>query len=185
MIVAVKKDDRVVVGISICDDSRDMTPKDLALADNLPLWKVKGEKDCYVCVEYLQYSTDVLRFNDHIFRGISDGESIIKKVIPAMKELLSEYGCTIGGRDWYNQLLIIKGNKIFKISNFFCVSEEEDYAALGYDDYFAGALDAMRDTELTQRVLTAIRHTARMTNRQIFPVTVFDTNTKRRKVYYK
>ena len=46
MIVAIKKEDRVVVGMSICDGSVDMSSKDLALADNLPFWKVQGEKDC-------------------------------------------------------------------------------------------------------------------------------------------
>ena len=67
MIIAIKRDGKVVVGISICDCSIDMTESDLALADNLPFWKVKGEKDCYVCTEDLTYSTDLLRYNDYVF----------------------------------------------------------------------------------------------------------------------
>ena len=42
MIIAVKKEDEIAVGISICDGSVNMTEKDLSLADNLPFWKVKG-----------------------------------------------------------------------------------------------------------------------------------------------
>ncbi len=49
----------IIVGISICDGSVEMTAKDLALADNPPFWKAKGEKDCYVCTEALTYSTDL------------------------------------------------------------------------------------------------------------------------------
>ena len=85
MIVAIKKEDRVVVGMSICDGSVDMSSKDLALADNLPFWKVKGEKDCYVFTEDLTYSSDLLRYNDYVFKGITDGRSIVEKVLPKMK----------------------------------------------------------------------------------------------------
>ena len=74
MFVAVKREDRVVVGITICDTYGDMTEKDLSLPDNIPFWKVKGEKNCYVCTDDINYSSDLLRYNDYVFKGVTDGK---------------------------------------------------------------------------------------------------------------
>ena len=51
MIVARKKDDRIMVGLSITDSWTEMTERDLVLEENIPFWKVRGEKDCYVFAE--------------------------------------------------------------------------------------------------------------------------------------
>lgn len=45
MVVAIKKDDKISVGITVCDSLVDMTEKDLSLMENIPFWKVKGTKD--------------------------------------------------------------------------------------------------------------------------------------------
>ena len=185
MIIAIKRDGKVVVGISICDCSIDMTESDLALADNLPFWKVKGEKDCYVCTEDLTYSTDLLRYNDYVFRGISDGKSIIENVLPKMKDLLSRHNQLIKNKEWANQLLIIKSGKIFRITNYFCVTEVDDYTALASESMILGVLDNMVNTDPKENILTALRHTGRMRNRNFFPITIFDYKTKKKKVYYK
>ena len=118
MIVAVKKEDRVVVGISISDSFVEMAEKDLVLTENLPFWKVDKEKDCYVCTEDLCYSTDLLRYNSHIFKGITDGKSVIENVVPKMKILFEKNVCLTSDNDWHNQMLIIKGNKIFQCRRF-------------------------------------------------------------------
>ena len=185
MIIAVKKEDEIAVGISICDSSSDMTEKDLSLADNLPFWKVKCEKDCYVCTDDLSYATDLLRYNDYVFRGISDGKSIIENVLPKMKDLLSKNKQLIKNKEWQNQLLIIKSGKIFRITNYFCVTEVDDYTALAGEDIILGVLDNVANIEPKDGILTAIRHLNRMKNRQLFPITIFDYKTKKKKVYYQ
>ena len=185
MIVAVKNEDRVIVGVSICEGSADMTPKDLALEDNFPFWKVKGEKECYVGAEEMSYSVDLLRYHPEVFKGVTDGESVVESVLPKMKKLLGKNERLIDGKEWYNGMLIIKGDRIFHISNYLCVSEAEEYIAEGFDSYMEGALEATRDMEPADRVLEAFRHTARMRNRMLFPVMLFDSKSKRKKVYYE
>ena len=185
MIIAIKKEDKVVVGMSICDGSIDISSKDLALADNMPFWKVQGEKDCYVFTEDLTYSADLLKYNDYVFKGITDGRSIVEKVLPKMKELLGKNNLLVNDKEWYNQMLIIKGKKVFRITNFLCVSEVDDYAAMGYENYLQGSLDATSDLEPTESILTSVRNTVRLTNRLLFPITVFDSKSKRKKVYYE
>ena len=185
MIIAIKKEDNISVGISICDCSADMTEKDLALADNLPFWKVKGEKDCYVCTDVLNYATDILRYNDYVFRGISDGKSVIENVLPKMKDLLSRHNQLIKNKEWQNQLLIIKSGKIFRINNYFCVTEVNDYTALASESMVLGVLDNLSNKDSKESVLTALRHVGRMRNTTFFPATIFDYKTKKKKIYYQ
>jgi hypothetical protein len=184
MIIATKKGNDVTVRLSICDSSANMTEKDLALTDNIPLWRVKGEKDCYVCCEDNTYSSDILRFNDYVFKGVTDGKSIIENVIPKMKDLLGRHDRLLNGKEWLNQMLIIKGDKVYKIGNYFTVFEIDDYAVLGYESFVIGALDETRDKDATESILESLRNMNRMKNRQFFPITIFDTSSKKKKVYF-
>ena len=185
MVVAIKKEDRVVVGLCVTDCLIDMTAKDLSLEENIPFWKVKGEKDCYVCLEDTTLSSDLLRYNDNVFKGVTDGKSIIEKVIPKMKELFYKHSCLIDGKEWNNQMLIIKGNRVFRVSNYFCVSEETDHVALGYERYFQGALDGIECEDPTETILTAVNSVSRLNNKLFFPLTIIDIKSKKRQVFYK
>ena len=94
MVIARKDGDRIVVGLTVADTLIDMTERDLSLIENIPFWKVKGEKKCYVFAEDLTFATDLLRFNDYVFKNITDGNSVITNVVPKIKELMraeSEY----------------------------------------------------------------------------------------------
>ena len=91
MVIARKDGDRIVVGSTVADTLIDMTERDLSLLENIPFWKVKGEKNCYVFAEDLTFATDLLRFNDYVFKNITDGNSVITNVVPKIKELLSKY----------------------------------------------------------------------------------------------
>lgn len=184
MVVAVKKNDRIGVGITVCDSLVDMTNKDLSLEENIPFWKVKGNKDCYVFAEDLTLATDLLRVNDYIFKDVTDGSSVIETVVPKMKELLSKYSRIIGKDEWDSQLLIIKNNKMFTIGHYFTVSEVDEFVGFGYEKYLLGGLEESRDKSCEESILFTVRSLNRMRNRNLFPLVLFDSKTKKRKVFY-
>ena len=188
MVIAVKEHDRVIVGTTICDSFFDISEKDLALADNMPWWKVKGNDDCYVFAEDLNYSTDLLRFSD-IFKGVTNSSSIITEVVHKMKELLGKHSRIINGDEWDSQLLIVKGNKMYVIGRYFTVSEQDTYACLGFENYMYGCLEEINskgyEVSLTDKVVNALRYFNAIRNRNYFPLTTFNTATKKRKVFFK
>ena len=185
MVVATKRDDKIVVGLSITDSVVDMSEKDLSLQENLPYWKVKGEKDCYVFCEDLCFASDLFRYNDYVFRGITDGNSIIRNVVPKMKELLDGYLQITSEGNWNTQLLIVKGDKIFTISRYFSVTEVDDFAGLNFEKIAIGCLEESKDMTQEESLLFASRTINRMKNRNIFPLIIFDSKTKKHKIYYK
>ena len=185
MVVAVKRDEKIVVGITMCDSFVDMSEKDLTIMENIPFWKVKGPKDCYVFAEDLTYAVDLLRYNDSIFQNITDGNSIISNVVPKIKEILGKYSRIIGGKEWGTQLLIIKGNKMFTIGNYFTVSEADEFVGLGFESYLRGSVDETSELSPSESILFAVRGFNRMRSRNFFPMMLYDHQTKKRKIYYK
>lgn len=189
MIVALKTDDRVLVGITICNNSVGTSDKDLTLDENLPMWKVRGEKNCYVFTDRIDYPTDILRYNDRVFKGITDGKSIIRNVVPHIRDLLDKTDNLLKGQEdeqkWNNQMVIVKDGEIFFIDDYLVVFQKSEYVATAYENYVIGTLEDTRDLDPTQRILTAFRTVGRMRNITLFPVTIFDTKTKRKTVYYQ
>ena len=184
MILATKKDNTIFVGISICDCCINMSNKDLSLKDNLPFWKVKGEKDCYVGTQKLTFATDLIKYSDNLFKNILDTNSIIENVIPKLKKELAKYNL-LTDNNWNNQLIIIKNNKLFHVSTFLEVTEIENHLALGYENYILGALDNTETLEPAESIFESVRSLNRMKNLQLFPLTIFNTNTKKLKTYLK
>lgn len=184
MVIARKEGDRIVVGSTVADTLIDMTERDLSLLENIPFWKVKGEKNCYVFAEDLTFATDLLRFNDYVFKNITDGISVIRNVVPKIKGLLRNYSQIINGKEWDSQLLIIKDNKMFTIGHYFTVSEVDEFAGLGYEPYLLGGLEESRDKPMEDGILFAVRNLNRMRNINFFPLVLFDSKTKRRKVIF-
>ena len=185
MVIALKTEDRVIVATTIADSIDDMAMCDKTVKENIPFWKVRGTKDCFVFAEDLTYVSDLLRYNDYIFKNITDGSSIITDVVPQMKMLLDSYGYIHDGRKWPTRLVIVKGNKIFSISKYFVVDEIDEFVAFGCDSILKGAMEECADLPAEERILFAVNHLCCMENRMLFPLTLFDTKTKKRKVIYK
>ena len=185
MIVARKKDDRIVVGIITADSLVDMTSKDLVLESNLPFWKVKGVKDCYVFCEDTCFAADLLRYNDNVFKGVTDSESLIANAIPKMKNLLDKNGCFTDKNKWGSQLLVVTNNKMFIVDRYFCVLEADEYVGLGFKQYIIGALKETNDLPIEDSIIFAVRTLNRMLNRNYLPLVLFDVKTKKKKVVLK
>ena len=183
MIIARKQNDKIVVGLTVADSLIDMTERDLSLPENVPFWKVKGVKNCYVFAEDATFATDLLRYNDYVFKNITDGNSIISEVIPKMKELLDRNNQIVDS-EWGSQLLIIKDNKMFTIGHSFVVTEINELVGLGYEPYLLGGLDRFSDKPIEESILLSLRSLNRMNNRNFFPLVLFDSKTKKRKVVF-
>ncbi|MBQ0099360.1 MAG: hypothetical protein KBS91_02295 [Firmicutes bacterium] len=59
MYIAVKEKDNVYIGTSILENNVDSDDSDMVLEDNVPLFKVKGQKNTYVCVAETSLAADL------------------------------------------------------------------------------------------------------------------------------
>ena len=185
MVIAVKKEDRVVVGVTAADGLANMTKRDLALEENLPFWKVKGVKDCYAFSEDMNYATDLLRYNDGIFKNFTDMESLIRDVVPKMRELLKGYGMITETAGWCSTLILVKEGKAYEITPHFTVCEVEDFSTHPFEGYAMGALEESKDMPFEESILFALRKVNEIRCRNLFPLMIFDCKSKKKKVFYQ
>lgn len=172
MIVGVRRGDRVLVAVSLCGVFSGLDERDLILEENLPFFRV-GE-DCIVFAEELTYAVDVLRIHSDIFDGVTDGLSVMRQVVPKMKEVLEEYGCSDRGRLWYGNLLLIKGGRMFSISSNFTVSEPDEFVTFENEQHLRGGIEAAQDLDGSEQILFAVRSCGRMKCANYFPLALFD-----------
>ena len=184
MVIAKKDKDRVVVGINISDQLSYAAMSSYVLEDNIPFWKVKGEKNCYVFCDNAGFAVNLLRYNDYVFKGITDVQSVAKNVIPKMRELLEKNDLIIRGKEWFGKLLIVKDNKIFTIENYFVLSETN---AIALNDVIlaTGCIEECEGKSAKESVLYTLRVLEKATRVSSFPAVVFDSKTKRKTIYYK
>lgn len=185
MLALKKTNEGAVLGFCTRDSLIDMTERDLTLEDNVPLWKVRGEKDLYLCTGDLCFASDILRYSDSIFKGITDAQSVLKNVVPKMKELLGEASLLSKEQRWDGPLFIIKGSRVFQISPYFTVNEIESDTGVFYSNYIKGALEDAQELSPEESILYAARTTSALTGKSWFPLVIFNTKTKKKKIYYK
>ena len=185
MLALKKTEEGAVLGFCTRDSLIDMTAGDLTLEENVPLWKVRGEKDLYVCTGDLTFASDVLRYDHSIFKGITDAESVLKNVVPKMKELLKEASLVSKDNRWEGPLFIIKGSRVFKISPYFTVNEIEGDTGVFYSNYIMGALEDAAELSPEEAILYAARTTSALTGKSWFPLVIFNTKTEKKRIYYK
>lgn len=182
MVLVKKIDGGAVLGISNSRALVDMSTRDLSLDSNTPLWKPRGTGDCYVCMDSISLTADVLRYSDGVFNDATNVKSILKSVIPKMKAVLNAHGLLLTENRWDGPLFIITPQKIFKISNYFTVSEVEDCGADGFSYYLTGAMAEAKGHEPEKAVAFAYETMGRMLNVNPFPLIIFNTKTKKRKI---
>ena len=185
MIVAIKEKDKVVLGVSICDACIDMTDKDLAHPDNLPLRKLRGTKDCYMAMDTISLLTDALRYNDSLYKDFDDQMSIIENLVSVTKKLCKVISPYFNNKEMENRMVIVKDNRLYSVDSFFNVWEVDDFLATTYDDYYMAAFETMKDLSKEDKIVEVSRKIERLKNRKLFPMTILDTSTGKKKVYYK
>lgn len=181
MVIAVKKGEEIVVGISTIDNYGGMTAKDKLLADNVPCWKVYGEDDCFVFSDRATLISDVLRYNSHVFRGITDYNSVVNKVVPKIKDLLSGMNCLLQDEIMNTKLVIVKGNKVYFINYDFMVADIDEWVATDRREYIGGAYEVSKHLSPEDIVLFAYRNAVGYDSNP-FPLIVFDNHSKKQRV---
>ena len=185
MLIAKKTDKGFLVGYSGTNSYVDMVDEDILLPENQAFWKVGGTDDVYLFASGASRGFDVLKYNDELFKRTKNGVNVVRDIVPKMKELLEKNDALINGKEWDNELLLVKGRKAFTISRVFIVTEVENFLTVPRNAYVEGAMEANEKKGPLGAILAAAKTKERMVQKRVFPLTVFNTETKESKVYYQ
>ena len=179
MIIAIKEKDKVVLAYSPFDYTTPVTSDDMALEENLGIWKVRGNPHTVMGNRGAFAETDAFKYEEKLFRGEINYDSLTDGIIPAM-EKFSEGKDYIGDeKGRYEEFFIAQKDKLFKITSEHLVMEIDSYAVSGggAEDLAKGALHATEGQPVIDRIRKVFEFIARERQSVCYPISVIDTAT--------
>ena len=185
MIIAIKEKDKVVIGYTNLDSWGRLTNKDYVDEENLAIKFSKTGK-VFACPN-MNRRSDILLYDDQLLNLDVSPKSVVKEIIPYIKERLNENDIPIDKGDWKNALVICDNEHIYDIGPKFAFREAHDFICHGYREAetIISVLDATPSISAEQRIIKAVSFASKMYKENLFPIVITDTKDGKLKVVYE
>ena len=185
MIIAIKEKDKVVIGYTNLDSWGRLTNKDYVDEENLAIKFSKTGK-VFACPN-MNRRSDILLYDDELLNLDVSPKSVVKEIIPYIKERLNENDIPIDKGDWKNALVICDNEHIYDIGPKFAFREVHDFVCYGYRkaETIISVLDATPSISAEQRIIKAVSFASKMYKENLFPIVITDTKEGKLKVIYE
>ena len=186
MIIAIKEKDKVVIGYSNLDSWCSLTNKDYVDEENLAI-KFSNTDKMFVCSD-MNRRSDVLLYDEELLNCEVSPKSIVRDIIPYIKERLKENDLYIDENSgWKNTLTICDNEHIYDIGPKFAFREVHDFVCHGYREAetIISVLDAMSSISAEQRIVKAVSFASKIYKENLFPLVITDTKDRKLKVIYE
>lgn len=184
MIIGIKEKDKVVLAYSAFDVYASITVRDMVSEENVGLWNVKRNPHTIMGCACPSTESDAYRYENEMFHGIIDYNSLTRKIVPTMDEFAKnkEYIGDEKGR--FEDLLIAQDNRLFCVTWEHLVLEKDSFAVVGgYGVDFAKSILYATDGESSiDRIKKAFEFTAQQRQSDCYPIAVMDTATKKLRI---
>lgn len=183
MIIAIKEGDRVVIGHSITDWCR-FTDKDYVDEENLAI-KFSNTGKVFACAD-MNRRSDILLYDDELLNFEVSPKSVVKEIIPYVKDRLKENDIPIDKGNWENSLVICDNEHIYDVGPSFEFREVHDFVCHGYRevDAIISVLDATPNISAEKRIIKAVSFASEIHKQNLFPLVITDTKEKALKIIY-
>lgn len=185
MIIAIKEKDKVVIGYTNLDSWGRLTNKDYVDEENLAIKFSKTGK-VFACPN-MNRRSDILLYDDELLNLDVSPKSVVKEIIPYIKERLNENDIPIDKGDWKNALVICDNEHIYDIGPKFAFREVHDFVCHGYREAetIISVLDATSSISAEQRIIKAVGFASKVYKENLFPLVITDTKDGKLKVVYE
>ena len=185
MIIAIKEKDKVVIGYTNLDTWGRLTNKDYVDEENLAIKFSKTGK-VFACPN-MNRRSDILLYDDELLNLDVSPKSVVKEIIPYIKERLNENDIPIDKGDWKNALVICDNEHIYDIGPKFAFREAHDFICHGYREAetIISVLDATPSISAEQRIIKAVSFASKIYKENLFPLVITDTKDGKLKVIYE
>ena len=185
MIIAIKEKDKVVIGYTNLDTWGRLTNKDYVDEENLAIKFSKTGK-VFACPN-MNRRSDILLYDDELLNLDVSPKSVVKEIIPYIKERLNENDIPIDKGDWKNALVICDNEHVYDIGPKFAFREVHDFVCHGYREAetVISVLDATPSISAEQRIIKAVSFASKVYKENLFPIVITDTKDGKLKVVYE
>ena len=185
MIISIKEKDKVVIGYTNLDTWDRLANTDYVDEENLAIKFSKTGK-VFACSD-MNRRSDILLYDDELLNLDVSPKSVVKEIIPYIKERLNENDIPIDKGDWKNALVICDNEHIYDIGPKFAFREVHDFVCHGYREAetIISVLDATPSISAEQRIIKAVSFASKVYKENLFPIVITDTKDGKLKVVYE
>lgn len=135
-----------------------MSYNDVIAGENVPIWKVVGNKNTIVMGDNNPLFNDILRYHPEVFHGRITEEKLIKLIIPKIRKLCEEYNIFEKSTNFPSCFVVAQKNKAFLIGEDGFVWNIENFEAVGwYNAVIKGSLILNENLPARQRIKRAFK----------------------------
>lgn len=179
MIIGIKEADKVVLAFSSFDWCISVSADDMADAENVGIWKVKGNPHTLMGCTFPTAESDAFRYEEEIFQGEINFDKLVEEIAPAMEEFAQDKEYIGDGNGRFAEFLIAQRGKLFEITSEHIVREINSFIVMGRDEEYAkGCLLATEGLPALERIKAAFKFCAREKQDDCYPIAVMDTKTE-------
>lgn len=186
MLIIIKDKNSFHVAVTAFGAYDDFSVEDMLHEENLPLWRVQNVPKCLMATPGVSaFGYDLLRYGDFNLRSALTPTNIITKILPAIRQRLSEFDQL--SKDGYNwgEIVIAKGGKAFRLTSNFTYEVIEESLAVGRgSDVARGALMLTKGLPPSERIKQVCRVLERTRKDKHFPAVVMNTATDEKIILY-
>ena len=185
MIIAIKEKGKVVIGYSNTDFWGRLTDKDYVEEENVAI-KFSETGNIFAFAN-MDRRSDIFLYNDDFINTEVNPKTLIRTIIPYIKEKLIENDKPIDENgNWRNALVICNKNHIYDIDPTFGFYESNDYVCHGYRvETLKSVLDATTNLPAEERIMKAVNFSNKLHKENLFPIVITDTTSKKIKCIYQ
>lgn len=177
MIIAVKDNDRVIVGCSYSEIIISTEDGDYFNEENMPMAFLEDGK--FLVMSSPFRVSDILIYDDKFLSMEVSPKAIVKDTIPYIKQALkrNNYAISKNG-NWNNAVTYVDGTRIYDIDPFFGFREVDDYVCHGLDvEAVISVMDSTEGLSAEDRIIKAISFASKVKKWDLFPLIIVDTKT--------
>ena len=185
MIIAIKEKGKVVIGYSNTDFWCGLTDKDYVEEENVAI-KFSETGNIFAFAN-MDRRSDIFLYNDDFLKTEVNPKTLIRTIIPYIKEKLIENGKPVDENgNWRNALVICNKNHIYDIDPMFGFYESNDYVCHGYRvETLKSVLDETTNLPAEERIMRAVNFSNKLHKENLFPIIITDTTSKTIKCIYQ
>ena len=185
MIIAIKEKDKVVIGYTNTDKWARLIDKDYVDEENYAI-KFTEKGTLFAC-PIMDRTSDLLLYNEEFLNKEITPKSIVREIIPQIKELLKENNRPIDeDGNWNNTVYLCNDKHLYHVDTHFRFTEVEDYMCNGFNvEILKSVLDDTVGLPAEERITKAVSFASKINKELLFPLIITDTKTKQFKYIYK
>lgn len=181
MIIGIKEKDRVVLAYSSFDGFSPVNVADLANAENLGLWKIKGNPHTVMGCVFPSAESDAFRYEEGMFKGEINYDKLADEIIPAMEDFAKDKEYIGDDKGRYDEFLIAQKGRLFQITAEHIITEIDSTVATSTsgrcEDIAQSILYATQGEPTIDRIKKAFGFAACEVQYNPYPISVIDTQT--------